>query len=41
MAEQQSNKPKDMRAWAKRILANPKNYPAISLKFALEAMVAK
>jgi len=41
MAEQQSNKPKDMRAWAKRIIANPKNYPAISLKFAKEAMTAK
>jgi hypothetical protein len=41
MAEQQSNKPKDMRAWAKRIIANPKNYPAISLKFAQEAMAAK
>jgi hypothetical protein len=41
MAEQQTNKPKDMRAWAKRIIANPKNYPAKSLKFAQEAMVAK
>ena len=41
MAEQQSNKPKDMKVWAKRIIANPKNYPAISLKFAKEAVAAK
>ena len=41
MAEQQSNKPKDMRVWAKRIIANPKNYPPISLKFAKEAVAAK
>jgi hypothetical protein len=41
MAEQQSYKPKDMRVWAKRILANSKNYPAISLKFAQEAVNAK
>ena len=40
MAEQQSNKPKDMRVWAKKIIANPKNYPAISLKFAKEAVNA-
>jgi len=40
MAEQQTNKPKDMKAWAKRIMANPKNYPAISLKFAKEALNA-
>jgi hypothetical protein len=30
-----------MRAWAKRIIANPKNYPPISLKFAKEAVHAK
>jgi hypothetical protein len=41
MAEQDNNKPKDMRAWAKRIIANPKNYPPISLKFAKEATHAK
>ena len=41
MAEQDNNKPKDMRAWAKRIIANPKNYPPISLKFAKEAVHAK
>jgi hypothetical protein len=41
MAEQDNNKPKDMRAWAKRIIANPKNYPPISLKFAKEAVGAK
>jgi hypothetical protein len=41
MAEQDSNKPKDMRAWAKRIIANSKNYPPISLKFAKEAVHAK
>jgi hypothetical protein len=41
MAEQDNNKPKDMRAWAKRIIANPKNYPPISLKFAQEAVRAK
>lgn len=32
---------KDMRAWAHRIIANPKNYPAISLKTAKEAIYAK
>ena len=33
-------KPKtDHRAWAKRIIANPKNFPEISLKYAQEAMV--
>ena len=41
MAEQDNNKPKNMRAWAKRIIANPKNYPPISLKFAKEAVGAK
>jgi hypothetical protein len=41
MAEQDNNKLKDMRAWAKRIIANPKNYPPISLKFAREATNAK
>jgi len=41
MAEQDNNKPKDMKAWAKRIIANPKNYPAISLKFAKDAVNAK
>jgi len=41
MAEQDNNKPKDMRAWAKKIIANPKNYPPISLKFAQEAVRAK
>jgi hypothetical protein len=29
---------KDWKAWAKRIMANPKNYPAISLEFAKEAL---
>ncbi|NDB61182.1 hypothetical protein EB001_22485 [bacterium] len=32
---------KDMRAWAYRIIANPKNYPAISLKFAKDAINSK
>lgn len=33
-------KPKtDHRAWAKRIIANPQNFPEISLKYAQEAMV--
>ena len=41
MAEQENNKPKDMRNWAKRIIANPKNYPPISLKFAKEAINVK
>lgn len=41
IAEQENNRPKDMRAWAKRIIANPKNYPAISLKFAKEAINTK
>jgi hypothetical protein len=32
-------KPKtDYKAWAKRIIANPKNFPEISLKYAQEAM---
>lgn len=31
----------DMRAWAYHIIANPKNYPAISLKIAKEAIHAK
>jgi thioester reductase-like protein len=38
---QEDNKLKDMRAWAHRIIKNPKNYPAISLKTAKEAVNAK
>jgi len=41
MADQENNKPKDMRNWAIRIIANPKNYPPISLKFAKEAINVK
>ena len=37
----EEKKLKDMRAWAHRIIANPKNYPAISLEFAKEAVHAK
>jgi hypothetical protein len=37
----EDKKLKDMRAWAHRIIANPKNYPAISLEFAKEAVNAK
>lgn len=37
----EDKKLKDMRAWAHRIIANSKNYPAISLKTAKEAMAAK
>jgi hypothetical protein len=37
----EDKKLKDMRAWAHRIIANPKNYPPISLKFAQEAVRAK
>lgn len=37
----EDKKIKDMRAWAHRIIANPKNYPAISLKTAKEAIRAK
>jgi len=37
----EDKKLKDMRAWAHRIIANPKNYPAISLKTAKEAINAK
>ena len=37
----EDKKLKDMRAWAHRIIANPKNYPAISLEFAKEAVHAK
>lgn len=29
---------RDMRAWAKKILANPRNYPDIAVRFAHEAM---
>ena len=36
----EDKKLKDMRAWAHRIIANPKNYPAISLEFAKEAVHA-
>ena len=38
---QEDKKIKDMRAWAHRIIANPKNYPPISLEFAKEAINAK
>ena len=38
---QEEKKLNDMRAWARRIMANPKNYPAISLKTAKEALNAK
>lgn len=35
-------KPKtDMKAWAKKIIANPGNYPDISLRFAQEALHAQ
>jgi len=37
----EDSKIKDMRAWAHRIIKNPKNYPAISLKTAKEAIHAK
>ena len=37
----EDKKLKDMRIWAHRIIANPKNYPAISLEFAKEAINAK
>ena len=40
-ALEEEKKLKDMRAWAHRIIANPKNYPAISLKTAQEAIRAK
>ena len=36
----EDKKLKDMRAWAHRIIANPKNYPSISLEFAKEAVHA-
>jgi hypothetical protein len=29
---------KDWKAWAKKIMANPKSYPAISIEFAKEAL---
>ena len=31
----------DSKGWAKRIVANPKNYPDISLRFAKEALMAR
>lgn len=34
------NKLNDMRAWARKIINNPKDYPALSLKFAKEALRA-
>jgi hypothetical protein len=37
----EERKLKDMRAWAYRILDNPKKYPAISLQFAEQAVKAK
>ena len=37
----EDKKLKNMRTWAHRIIANPKNYPAISLKTAKEAIRAK
>ena len=37
----EDKKLKDMRSWAHRIIVNPKNYPAISLEFAKEAINAK
>jgi hypothetical protein len=37
----EDKKLKDMRAWAHRIIVNPKNYPPISLEFAKEAINAK
>jgi hypothetical protein len=37
----EDKKLKNMRAWAHRIIANPKNYPPISLEFAKEAIHAK
>jgi hypothetical protein len=37
----EEKKLKNMRAWAHRIIANPKNYPSISLEFAKEAIHAK
>ena len=36
----EDKKLKDMRAWAHRIIENPKKYPAISLQFAKEALNA-
>jgi hypothetical protein len=38
---QEEKKLNDMRSWARRIMANPKKYPAISLKTAKEALNAK
>jgi len=36
----EDKKLKDMRSWAHRIIANPKNYPPISLQFAKKAIHA-
>ncbi len=38
---EQPKKKSDKRAWIKRILDNPKNYPDISLKYAQEALAMK
>jgi hypothetical protein len=37
---QENKKLKDMRSWAHRIIANPKNYPPISLQFAKKTIHA-
>ena len=44
MLEAIENAPKpttDPKGWAKQIVANPKNYPDISLRFAKEALMAR
>lgn len=38
ISDQKTEIKKDFKAWAKRIIANPQKYPAISLKFANEAI---
>jgi hypothetical protein len=41
LAEKMSEPKRDYKAWAKVIIANPKNYPDISLKLAREAIGVK
>ena len=40
IAQNVVTKPRDMKAWARNIIANPAKYPAISLKFAKDAINA-
>ena len=38
LANESVGKPRDMKDWARKIIANPQNYPDISLRIAKEAL---